>query len=54
MSLSNALSSVRARRLDIGSPAGLGFNLQWRADDNYTRKFFVAVLDLLLNFDNFW
>ena len=28
--------------------------IQWRADDNYTRKFCSAVVDLLLNFDNFW
>ena len=28
--------------------------IQWRADDNYTRKFCSAVADLLLNFDNFW
>ena len=28
--------------------------IQRRADDNYVRKFCVAVVDLLLNFDHFW
>ena len=27
--------------------------IQWRADDNYALKFCAAVVDLLLNFDNF-
>ena len=28
--------------------------IQWRADDNYARKFCAAVVDLLLNFGHFW
>ena len=28
--------------------------IQWRAYDNYVRKFCAAVVDLLLNFENFW
>ena len=33
---------------------GSWVGIQWRADDNYALKFWVPVVDLLLNFDNFW
>ena len=38
-----SLSSFRSR---VG--------IEWRADDNYARKFCAAVVDLLVNLDNFW
>ena len=48
--LATGLIMIHARIVPICS----GVGIQWRADDNYVRRFCAAVVDLLLNFDLFW
>ena len=42
--------------VDEGGSATILFRIgiQWRADEIFARKFCAAVVDLLLNFGNFW
>ena len=37
-----------------GRKSNSSVGIQWHADDNYARKFYAAVVDLVLNLDHFW
>ena len=59
ISLNILRNMVYAREADYGADA-CNFNflgwvgIQWRADEIYACKFCAAVVDLLVNLDNFW